>query len=115
MADIATYKAARKRDGGACVKCSSTKNLQTHHIQAQADGGSDDIGNLVTLCSLCHQEWHLLEQSVDLKFDHWRNMPPVGALYISLCMIDWPDEYKELQQHILTTARELCKLHNNLV
>jgi hypothetical protein len=50
-----------KRDGERCVKCgASTKTdpaitLEIDHIVPVSKGGSDDLDNLQTLCSLCNQ------------------------------------------------------------
>ena len=33
-----------------CIVCGARENLHTHHIVALADGGSDDLENLVVLC-----------------------------------------------------------------
>ena len=41
-----------------CEICKGTNGLETHHIIAQADGGDDTIGNLVCLCSQCHDDHH---------------------------------------------------------
>ena len=41
-----------------CEICSGTVGLETHHIIAQVDGGGDDAGNLVCLCSACHDAHH---------------------------------------------------------
>jgi DNA mismatch repair protein MutS len=41
-----------------CEICNGTVGLETHHIIAQADGGRDDAGNLVSLCSACHDAHH---------------------------------------------------------
>jgi len=42
----------------ACAVCGSMDRLETHHIVAQADGGSDAAGNLVCLCAKCHDDHH---------------------------------------------------------
>jgi hypothetical protein len=43
-------KQARK----ACELCSSSENLQCHHILARRYGGSNDDSNLMLLCRDCH-------------------------------------------------------------
>lgn len=48
-------------DGGECVVCGSGKNPTVHHIVKTADGGSDALSNLVTLCFQCHANWHAFE------------------------------------------------------
>jgi 5-methylcytosine-specific restriction endonuclease McrA len=49
---------ALKRDGYKCVKCGATENLHVHHIIALSKDGTNDLGNLVTLCPSCHAEEH---------------------------------------------------------
>ena len=42
----------------ACAVCGGADRLETHHIVAQAAGGSDAAGNLVCLCARCHDDHH---------------------------------------------------------
>lgn len=42
------------RDEFACQMCGETHRLQAHHIIPRSKGGTDTIGNLITLCSTCH-------------------------------------------------------------
>jgi 5-methylcytosine-specific restriction endonuclease McrA len=44
----------KARDGRACVVCGSTYRLSVHHILKARFGGTDDLSNLVTLCSHHH-------------------------------------------------------------
>jgi group II intron reverse transcriptase/maturase len=37
-----------------CAECGKATRLDVHHIQAQRDGGVDEIENLVPLCRICH-------------------------------------------------------------
>lgn len=46
---------ARRADG---TKCGARKFLELHHIVPVAKGGTDTVGNLITLCSRCHRKWH---------------------------------------------------------
>lgn len=43
------------RDGRRCKHCSTTERLSIDHVIARANGGSDDIGNLQTLCMPCNR------------------------------------------------------------
>jgi 5-methylcytosine-specific restriction endonuclease McrA len=42
------------RDGGACVKCGTTKELHFDHIIPYARGGSDAAANIQILCRSCN-------------------------------------------------------------
>lgn len=49
-----------KRDEYKCVKCSSKKILQVHHLKYKAKALPWEYSNsdLITLCSNCHYEVH---------------------------------------------------------
>jgi hypothetical protein len=47
-----------KRDGYQCGNCGSTENLHVHHIVPLSLGGSNELGNLRTLCKTCHAKLH---------------------------------------------------------
>ena len=46
------------RDGNKCQVpgCNNTDNLRIHHVVFKAFGGSDNINNLLTVCSQCHTQ-----------------------------------------------------------
>jgi hypothetical protein len=49
------------RDKFTCQCCkgkSGSKRLEVHHIQWKSKSGSDDVTNLITLCSSCHSKVH---------------------------------------------------------
>jgi len=52
------------RDRHRCRRkgCNHTRFLEIHHIIPRSEGGTNDPENLVTLCSGCHELWHVLEQ-----------------------------------------------------
>jgi hypothetical protein len=56
----ARRRAALARDGYRCQApgCRSSHYLEVHHRRPRAQGGGDELGNLVTLCSACHQLAH---------------------------------------------------------
>ncbi|HEX2685604.1 MAG TPA: HNH endonuclease, partial [Kofleriaceae bacterium] len=49
-----------RRDGGRCRVdgCRSSRGLELHHVVHRADGGGQEAGNLVLLCSSCHLAHH---------------------------------------------------------
>ena len=47
-----------KRDGWHCQICGRMQNLEVHHIRHRSRSGPDTEGNLITLCSDCHQHGH---------------------------------------------------------
>ena len=60
-----TSAKAKARDGFKCRRCGAkgkkiggTAQLETHHIKSKNKGGSDNLNNLITLCSRCHSKKH---------------------------------------------------------
>jgi hypothetical protein len=60
-------RAVMRRDGYKCTECgwshdewnpSDARHLEIHHIQHHAKGGKNDEGNLLTLCTVCHDTIH---------------------------------------------------------
>ncbi|MBP7947922.1 MAG: HNH endonuclease [Verrucomicrobia bacterium] len=60
-------RAVMRRDGHKCTECgwshdewnpSDPRHLEIHHIQHHAKGGKNDEGNLLTLCTVCHDAIH---------------------------------------------------------
>lgn len=55
-------RAALRRDGFQCTKCGwpdgakrRTRELHVHHIISLANGGTNALDNLTTLCHICHR------------------------------------------------------------
>jgi hypothetical protein len=51
-----TRLAVWERDGGRCVTCGATFDLQYDHVIPVALGGGDSVDNLQILCAPCNQE-----------------------------------------------------------
>lgn len=51
-------KEVLSRDGHQCINCSSTKDLEIHHIVPISKSGTNEISNLVSVCSDCHYYIH---------------------------------------------------------
>jgi hypothetical protein len=49
---------ALHRDGSRCGNCGGALNLHVHHIVPLSKGGSNQLGNLRTLCDVCHKRLH---------------------------------------------------------
>ena len=47
-----------ERDGWRCQGCGAMQDLQVHHKQFRSHSGADAEENLITLCSVCHNETH---------------------------------------------------------
>jgi 5-methylcytosine-specific restriction endonuclease McrA len=47
-----------QRDGWRCRHCSDRNALHPHHIDYKSHGGTDDLWNLLTLCTQCHRAHH---------------------------------------------------------
>lgn len=50
-----------RRDGYGCALCDCRQTLQIHHAIPRGKGGSNDVANLITLCSRCHAAAHGLD------------------------------------------------------
>jgi 5-methylcytosine-specific restriction endonuclease McrA len=50
---------------GHCVGCGTTKHLTAHHILFRSDGGGDDKGNLVPLCTDCQRKIHQMAEEME--------------------------------------------------
>jgi len=48
---------AKRRDGFRCRLCGSSEQIEAHHIQGLAEGGSAfSLENVITLCAHCHRK-----------------------------------------------------------
>lgn len=72
-----------ERDGSRCRKCHATRGLEAHHIVARADGGADELANLITLCSICHDDWHYIGEDLGVPIEIWAMVPPSRVLIMA--------------------------------
>lgn len=42
------------RDGGMCGVCEHAAAVEVHHVVSVAEGGTDDMSNLIAVCGPCH-------------------------------------------------------------
>ena len=47
-----------ERDSWRCQDCSSSKDLQVHHLKKRSQLGDDVQENMITLCASCHNLRH---------------------------------------------------------
>jgi 5-methylcytosine-specific restriction endonuclease McrA len=56
-----------ERDSWRCQACGSLRGLEVHHIQRRSQSGDDSEGNLITLCSDCHEAIHTCREGRTLR------------------------------------------------
>ena len=54
----ATRKAVYAREGYACALCERPGAIHVHHAVPRSRGGTNDLGNLIALCPVCHAIAH---------------------------------------------------------
>ena len=101
-------KAAILRDNCTCQECGKRNCvLEVHHIKAKRFGGANTIGNLITLCSNCHQKTEGREEvyeetyfqkinAKEIRFDYAQHVMQ-GKHYLR-------ESIKKLGQLYLTTG-----------
>ena len=65
-------RAVFDRDRWRCQVCGRPGKLEAHHVVEIAHGGTNDQGNLRTLCRACHIEHHRPEES--LTSGEWQSL-----------------------------------------
>lgn len=64
-----------KRDSFRCCRCNRHEpdnwrdELVVHHIIPYKRGGTNAVGNMITLCHACHNFWHRVEVRLGKLFD----------------------------------------------
>lgn len=51
-----------------CAACGREDDLQYHHLVPVACGGANEPDNIIVLCAVCHQKWHM--QGGKYKHNH---------------------------------------------
>ena len=51
------------KDHKYCQRCGRFIGLEVHHKIPLANGGTDELDNLIVLCSVCHYDQHLANRS----------------------------------------------------
>ena len=59
-----TKREVKERDGGCCLVCGSTYQLEVDHRIALMNGGDNSKDNLSTLCDSCHNKKTRLDYSI---------------------------------------------------
>ena len=82
-------KAVIIRDGCKCMECGKSNTvLEVHHIKPRRLNGSSTLGNLITLCSKCHQKTESTEeQYMQHYFDMLGSSDNKNLNYASYVMI----------------------------
>ena len=52
-----------KELGSRCCNCGSTEDVEYHHVVPLANGGTNNISNIVPVCFRCHKAIHGARQS----------------------------------------------------
>jgi HNH endonuclease len=71
-------KLVRERDGNCCPGCGASgewAKLSVHHLLPASLGGTDDMANLVTVCSDCHSRYEQAARTLTLPVE----TPPARA------------------------------------
>ena len=95
------------RDHHKCQQCkgkSKDKVLHTHHIESRRTGG-DSPGNLITLCSTCHENVH----KEVLKLKTKRTQSFRAATFMSIVRLKIVEELKNLGNDVVCTYCYLTK------
>jgi len=96
------------RDRHECQHChgeSGCETLHVHHIQYRSQGGTDAVGNLITLCEDCHKKLHNGEFELNVKkLTSFKNQTSVSTIGKP---VFW--KVKELYGNVNTTYGYITK------
>ena len=92
----------RRIDGGKCVICGSTTNLNVHHTYYPADWYETKPEQLRTLCKECHLLVHRLQEI----YDHREN----GIEYTKNRFVDWDKSSPYATDMLKHESARLCAI-----
>lgn len=64
----AVDRAVLERAGYRCERCGRSRQLHVHHRVTRCDGGTNDVENLMVVCSDCHRAAHEEDFTIDPRF-----------------------------------------------
>lgn len=118
-------KKALQRDDYSCQRCGAkggeegNQELHVHHILPKAEGGSNQLENLTTLCRVCHDEIHSggsgkISRATGDQFEEWLEeyvgprKEPWQSRYICIqCGHEWSGKpYSERSSTIYCPSNE---------
>ena len=103
-------KAVILRDSCKCKECGKSNCvLEVHHIKAKRYGGKNNIGNLITLCSKCHQKTEGKEKEYEeyyFKMINGKNIRFDYAQHVMQGKTWLRNELSKLSKLILTNGGE---------
>lgn len=95
------------RDGHKCSYCKGKSKdliLNIHHIESRKTGG-DSPSNLITLCEICHKEYH--KGNIDLKVRRGKSL--CGAAIMGIMKWRLYDELKSRYSNVSMTFGYITK------
>ena len=103
-------KAVILRDNYKCKECGKSNCvLEVHHIKAKRYGGKNNMGNLITLCSKCHQKTKGKEKEYEeyyFKMINGKNIRFDYAQHVMQGKTWLRNELSKLSKLILTNGGE---------
>ena len=66
----------RRRPPGTSTQETAARVLEVHHVVPRANGGTNDLSNLLTLCPDCHEDVHAYRAD---RIPREETRPPLGT------------------------------------
>jgi len=77
-----------EREGYACALCERDGPIHVHHVRPRSMGGTNDPGNLIALCPVCHAIAHG-EYQLDNQFPFDQETARDAISYYLGCTKTW--------------------------